>query len=242
MTWLDRCPTAGRRDPSVPHVLPVLLLYLASIRVFIDLTRDSTMPVLEVTQLRLRGVPPDDPTLLHSLSMVRGILNTRSHFYSCIEDPTLLFILSLWPSLQHHQDFLASSRAGDILGPQDAMLEFRWTVHMELDAMTSLPLQAPVMAITRRTLVADDVDAYDEAVAKEKQAVIQSSNHKVASGWRLDASPGTHEALLFTGWEDAQAHITFSARQQENVANVATKGLYEIVEAHHAWDIEKLPI
>jgi hypothetical protein len=228
-------------DPSVPHVLPPLLLYLARIRVIFDLTRNPSMPVVEVTLLRLTGVAPDDPALLESLSSVRGLLKTQSEFYSCIEDPTLMFILGLWRSLEAHHEFVASPRAAEILGPQESVLEFRWTVHMELDAMASLPLEAPVMTLTRRLVREDGVDAYDKAFATEKQAIFDSSEHNVVSGWRLDAAPGVHEALLFAGWETAQAHAVFRARQTLLCKDDHTSNsrLYETFQTYHARNMER---
>lgn len=110
------------------------------------------MPVVEVTQLRLKSVAPDDPAQLKNLSSARAILKTQSEFYTCIDDLTLIFILGLWPNLEAHRAFLASPRAAEVLGPQEGMLEFRWAVHMELDAMDSLPLDAPVMATSRRRM------------------------------------------------------------------------------------------
>ncbi|KAF2690794.1 hypothetical protein K458DRAFT_438588 [Lentithecium fluviatile CBS 122367] len=199
------------------------------------------MPVVEVTQLRLRGVAPDSPALLQNLSSVRGILKTQSEFYSCIEDPTLIFILGLWPSLEAHQDFLASPRAAEVLGPQEGMLEFRWAVHIALDAMASLPLEAPLVAMTRRQVTDDDLDAYDKAFATEKQAILESSKHKVVHGWRLDAAPGTNEALLITGWETAQAHAAFRARQtaRDDHHHIAASALYENLDTNHARNMER---
>lgn len=199
------------------------------------------MPTLEATQLQLKGVAPDDPLLLKNLSTVRGILQTQSQFYSCVDDPSLVFILGLWPSLEAHHEFLASPRAAEVLGPQAGMLEFRWTVHMELDAMASLPLDAPVMSLTRRTVQKDDVDAYGKAVAHERQDILDSSAHRVASGWRVDAAPGIHEALLFAGWENAQAHAAFRARQTERGHLTATDVLYETLETYNAVNMERKP-
>ncbi|KAF2635848.1 hypothetical protein P280DRAFT_473492 [Massarina eburnea CBS 473.64] len=202
------------------------------------------MPVLEVTQLQLKGVTPSSPALLESLSIVRGILKTQSEFYSCIDDPTLIFILGLWPSLEAHAEFLSSTHAGEILGPQEAMLEFRWAVHVGLNDMTALPLEAPVLSLTRRTVNDGDVDAYKKATTKEEQAIISSSSHKVVSGWRLDAAEGSHEALLFSGWTSAQASAVFNASRQTEMHcddHVATGGLYETLEVHHAWNLERSP-
>ncbi|CAI6338610.1 unnamed protein product [Periconia digitata] len=92
------------------------------------------MPVLEATQLRLKGVGPEDVALIESLSSVRGILRTQSEFFSYVQDSSLIFILGLWPSLHAHREFLASPHAAAVLGAQEKMLDFESTVHMEFDA------------------------------------------------------------------------------------------------------------
>ncbi|KAF2796803.1 hypothetical protein K505DRAFT_202543, partial [Melanomma pulvis-pyrius CBS 109.77] len=169
------------------------------------------MSVLEVTQLRLRGGDVADHTLLQNLSAVRATLQTNSHFYSCIEDPSLLYILGLWPSLEAHHAFLASPARDEVLGPQEQQLEFRWTLHMPLDAMQSLPLDAPVLAITRLVVGHDAVDAYGQAAAKDRQPTVEATRpFNVLHGWRCDAAPGRREALQFTGWETVQAHAAFA--------------------------------
>src|SRR5699024_7475874 len=105
--------------------------------------------VLEVTQLRLRELSADDPALLESLSTVRAELQTGSHFYNCIDDPGLIYILGTWPSLNAHIDFLASPSKDHILGPQEKMLQFCWTVHVELGGVNLLPLDMPILVIER---------------------------------------------------------------------------------------------
>jgi len=201
------------------------------------------MSVLEVTLLRTKGVAPDDPALLRNLSTVRRLLKTQSEFYSCIDDPTLVFILGLWPSLEAHHDFLASPRAREVLGSQEGMLEFRWALHMELDAMASLPLDAPVLAISRRQVRENDVNAYDKAFATDEHAIFESSKHKVVRGWRVDAAPGAHEALLLTGWDTAQAYAAFSARQTaHHHPKKATNATHELLETYCARNLERSPM
>ncbi|KAF2709279.1 hypothetical protein K504DRAFT_502017 [Pleomassaria siparia CBS 279.74] len=186
------------------------------------------MPVLEVTQLRLRGVDVTDLRLLDALSTVRSTLKTNSRFYACIEEPDLIYILGLWPDLDAHHAFLASPARDEVLGPQEDMLEFRWTVHAELDAMSSLPLDAPVIAITRLSISDDAVDAYHGALTEDRYTLIEATRpFNVAHLWRCDAEPGRHEALLFTGWE-----------MRASTAYAAMRGKYDSIHVHHVWNME----
>jgi hypothetical protein len=171
------------------------------------------MPVLEVTQLRLRRLSAHDPLLLESLSIVRGKLHTKSQFYTCIEDPTTLYILGIWRDLQQHQDFLASPARDEVLGPQEDMLDFQWTVHIEVEGMSSLPLDAPVLAIERLSVPEDCVDAFEQAAARN-----------------LGNNP------IISGWEHAQAHVSFTARQKRH--GDREHGPYEELLVHHAVNLE----
>ncbi|KAF2035359.1 hypothetical protein EK21DRAFT_106898 [Setomelanomma holmii] len=201
------------------------------------------MAVLEITQLRLRGLPADDPQLLQSLSIVRGKLQTNSRFYSCIEDPTLLYILGIWPNLDAHHRFLASPERDEVLGPEESMLDFQWSVHVELDSMNSLPLDAPILALEILAVREDCVEEFDQAATKHAQALQGSNPFKVAHGWRCDARTGSHEALIFTGWNNTQAHVTFSSRQKSHSNGVSDQapilGQYEELPIHHFWDVER---
>ncbi|KAF1921982.1 hypothetical protein BDU57DRAFT_511094 [Ampelomyces quisqualis] len=199
------------------------------------------MPVLEVTQLQLKGIPANDPQLLRSLSDVRDKLQTKSQYYSCIEDPTKLYILGIWRDMQQHLDFLASPTRDEVLGPQEDMLDFRWTVHMKLDSISVLPLDAPVLALERLQVGADGSVAFDQAATKHVQHLQGSHNCKVAYGWRCDAKSRGHEALIFSGWENAQAHVSFRARQQDNgdSNSAIILGEYEELLVHHATNLER---
>ncbi|KAF1849921.1 uncharacterized protein K460DRAFT_360771 [Cucurbitaria berberidis CBS 394.84] len=198
------------------------------------------MPVLEVTQLRLKRLSADDPVLLHSLSVVRGKLHTNSQFYHCIEDPTLIYILGTWPSLEAHLDFLASPARHEILGPQENMLQFSWTIHIELDGMSSLPLDAPVLAIEILSVKGDYINAFNQAVMRHTQLLQGSHPFRVAHGWRCDMAAGSHEALIFSGWENAQAHVTFAAQEgHSDCDNAAINGQYEEIQVHHATNLER---
>lgn len=237
---------AAEPDPSRPltplytHVLPCLLLYLGLIRALLALTSHAiaSMPVLELTQLRLKAVVADDPALLNSLSVARGKLKTNSQFYNGIEDPTLVFILGIWPSLDAHHQFLSSPARDDVLGPQEDLLDFQWSLHMELDAMTSLPLDAPVLAITRLFIKGECVTAYEQAAAKNTRIVADISQHKALNGWRYDAEPGKHEAIIFTGWDSVQAHHAFFAKAADtDFSNVSA--LCEASNVSHCRNMEK---
>jgi heme-degrading monooxygenase HmoA len=190
------------------------------------------MPVLEVTQLRLKELAADDPALLESLSAVRAKLHTGSRFYNCIEDPSLIYILGIWPSLDAHVEFLASPSRDEVLGPQEDMLQFCWTVHVEMGGMDLLPLDAPILAIERIRVSEECTQTFNEVMERHVQKLQSSYPFKVAHGWRCDAAPNTHESLVFSGWPDAQAHIAFTVKGSRD-------GQCEMLQITHARNMER---
>ncbi|KAF2266622.1 hypothetical protein CC78DRAFT_120852 [Lojkania enalia] len=244
-TWLEALkvhPTTGRLHPSITHVLPCRVLYLACrYEVITPHSRSWAMPILEVTKLRLKGVQATDPTLLKNLSSVRSKLQTNSQFYNCIEDPSLIYILGIWPSLDAHDHFLASPTRSEVLGPQEEFLEFQWTIHMELDAMSSLPLNAPVMAISRLFVKAESVDAFSGAVLPHERTTEDAASkpYNAVKSWRCDAEPGKHEAVIFTGWDTAQAHAVFTAEVRGTTEHAAISQHYEGMDVQLVRNMEK---
>lgn len=78
----------------------------------------------------------------------------------------------------------------------------------------------------------------------ERGAVGEASRYKAVDGWRVDAAPAVHEALLFTGWDSTQAHATFSARQTIRLEHrdAATGASYDRLETYRARSLERVPI
>ncbi|KAI8934445.1 hypothetical protein NX059_009177 [Plenodomus lindquistii] len=197
------------------------------------------MPTLEITQLRLKGIAVDDPVLLENLSDVRTKLETHSRFYSCIEDPELIYILGIWPTLTAHLDFLASPARGKVLGPQEDILQFCWTAHLELDSMSSLPLDAPVLAIERLSFGGDPQDPLEHYPAKHAYELSDNHPFKVKHGWRCDPTVGSHELFIFSGWKDVQSHVTFEESRQGDSDFAHVKGQCEHILIHHGRDLER---
>ncbi|RMZ66042.1 dimeric alpha-beta barrel [Pyrenophora seminiperda CCB06] len=174
------------------------------------------MPVLEITQLRLKGIAADDPALLETLSIVRDKLQTNSQFYVSVEESELIFVLGIWPNLDAHRKFLASPAREEILGPQEDMLEFCWTIHVDFGGMHLIAADAPILAMERVCVEEEGVEVVERAVAKYMQRLKASHPFKIAHGWRCDLSSGNHEVLLIGGWETAQSHVAFTSKNDDD--------------------------
>lgn len=95
-------------------------------------TRSLPPKVIELTALRLQpGTSPTSPLLLKVLQDVRTQLNSNSRFFHIVEEPSLIYLAGLWTSVRAHNNFLMSPSAEDVLKPQEDLLEWLWTVHVE---------------------------------------------------------------------------------------------------------------
>ena len=190
------------------------------------------MPVLEMTQLRLKRLPADDPALLQSLATVRDKLHTNSQFYNCVKDSTIIYILGVWPSLDAHLEFLASPERDEILGPQEDMLQFCWTIHVEIGGdMSSLPLDAPILSIERIRVQEGSTSAFGQSMKGHLQELQGSHHFKAAHGRWCDTTPENHEGLIFSGWPTVQAHVIFATKDDCDEQ-------YEMIQIIHVRNLE----
>jgi hypothetical protein len=183
---------------------------------------DSKPPsVLEMTALRIKApYTPTSPALLKSLQHVRAQLGTDSKFFHILEDPSQIYILGLWPSLAAHQEFLASPKSKEILGPQEDKLEFIWGSHVPLDSYDQLPLKTNLVAFTRLWIAPKDVEGYQEIVDQNQPVVASvTAPHPVYTTWRIDAPEDKPESFLFTGWENLAVHEAFMAQRTAESEN-----------------------
>ncbi|KAF1358290.1 hypothetical protein EJ07DRAFT_166914 [Lizonia empirigonia] len=160
------------------------------------------MPVVEITQLRLKGLTVHDPALLESLSLVRGKLHTNSRFFSCIEDSSLIYIFG----------FLASPLRDEVLAPQEELLDFQWTVHLEHNEINPLMLGSPFIAIERLGVDLDHVAAYDQIIDEHVRELRMNPSLSVAHGRRCDDPTGSQETIILTSSSSPGPHPSFAVR------------------------------
>jgi hypothetical protein len=208
------------------------------------------MPVLEVLQLKIKPtISASDPAVLTSLQTVRTSLAekihpTHSRFYQSIEDPSLIFVLGLWTSLSQHQDFLSSPLRAQILAPQEGLLDFSWCVHILLEKMEELPLEAPVVAIARIGVKSGEhLKLHEEITGKYREMLAERTRpFGVVEGWAVDhEGPELEkENIIITGWEKKEDHLAFGAGLREKFEDY--RGLrdhWKTLEASHVRDMEK---
>jgi len=204
------------------------------------------MSILEICQLKIKPrLSQDDASLLVALQKARtrlrnNVIDTQSRFYRCIEDYSLIYILGIWPSLDRHEEFLASAHKSEILDEQDELFDFQWIIHTEIKGgMEAVPLQAPVLGIARLLIRKEGVSAY-QAVVDTYTNVIEKGTkpYKPFAAWRVDCEEGKYEHLVITGWQKEGDHAIFTQKTREYPEYAAVWENYEGMDVRHAIDME----
>jgi hypothetical protein len=207
------------------------------------------MPALEILQLKVKpNISSSDPAILTSLRTVRESLAqkihpTRSRFYQSIEDSSLIYVLGLWTSLSQHHDFLSSPLRAEILSPQEHLLDFGWCVHIPVEKMEDLPLEAPIVAIARIKVKSGEHVKLLKEITERYRDVLEERTRPfgIVEGWRMDGEDGSErEQVVVTGWEKKEDHVTFGAGLREKFEDY--RGLrdhWESLEASHMKDMER---
>lgn len=209
----------------------------------------TNMPILEVCQLKIKPhLCNSDPSLLAALQKARTelrekVVDTESRFYRCIEDPTLIYILGVWPSLDRHKEFLTSPYKDEILDSQDELFDFQWIIHTNLNdpSMKAVPIQAPVMGIARLMIKPERVEAYQAIVDKYGAFVEEGTRpYKGFVEWRIDCEEGKFEQVFLTGWQAEGDHAEFTKKTREEHPEYAgVRDKYEGMDVKHARDMER---
>lgn len=204
------------------------------------------MSVLEICELQVKPeISPNDPAILKRLIEVRSalkakVVNTNSKFYQCIEEPMLIYILGVWPSISSHNAFLDSPQKSEILSPQVDLLDFNWMVHVPFSDMSCLPLDAHVMSIARLGFKSGaNIVEYQRVLNKHRQKIVEASKpHKMVDRWRCDGESGTEETFIFTGWQSVEAHEEFTASAMEDPEYASVKYLSKERAVKHVRNME----
>ncbi|KAE8443685.1 hypothetical protein EG329_001457 [Mollisiaceae sp. DMI_Dod_QoI] len=206
------------------------------------------MPILEICQLKIKPhLPQTDPSLLLALQKARTqlrekVVNTQSRFYRCIEDPSLIYILGIWPSLNRHKEFLASSHKAEILDEQDELFDFQWIIHTKIgdEGIEEVPIEAPVMGIARFFIKKEGVNVYQAIVDKYGRLRGEGTKpYKSVAEWRVDCKEGKYEHVVITGWENEGDHADFTKRMREDPEYKEVRDNYEGMDVKHARDMER---
>lgn len=196
------------------------------------------MPLTELALLRLK------PSITLDISRVRSNLQNAKHamesftgypfyYYSQIEDPTLIYIIGCWESLQQHfGEWIPSEQNQNILGSLNDFIDVEWLYHYAIDGRfekstgesgETVPVDAPVLSIVRHTISRGERENFKKTFREVKHHVAEfTAPRQIAGGWRFDLKHGQSEGapievdefLLFTGWNDVLHHHAFAQTEQ----------------------------
>ncbi|KAJ5671955.1 hypothetical protein N7507_001082 [Penicillium longicatenatum] len=174
------------------------------------------MPVTEIALLRLRAEEPSSVSktnLIQAQQAQTEFSKYPARFFRQVEDPQRFYITGGWESIAVHAgDWITSETNQKYLGQSKDDVDVEWMFHLDMDPATSpIPLDAPVIAISRYFVTASNKDEFD---ALFKNAVpdlgAYTAPYSYAGGWRIDKEGEDEEFVLFSGWNKVEDHFGFA--------------------------------
>lgn len=205
------------------------------------------MPILEICRKRLRnGLLPTDPALKSAFAEVRKSTGADIAFYSAIEEPEAFFVLAMWPSMEVFDAFVASPDSAAVLAPIDRISTEEWMEFISLDKLETLPLDAPVMTVSRCFF--KEYEDHPQRYFKEVSALVgpieeETKPWRYIGDWTVDSTPEKHKWMVFGGWRSKRHHQEFATQLKK------TCDFFEGIPEHynegtvhrHCWNMEKDP-
>jgi heme-degrading monooxygenase HmoA len=215
------------------------------------------MAVTELALLHL--LPPTnatDASLLSHLRQAKSAMEASSgfpfHFFHCLEDPSLIFILGGWPSVQYHmEEWIPSKENQELLEVLKDEVEVEYMFHLDLDRKErEVPVGTVVMAFGRHFIRSGEKEGF-ERVFEEVKGKLEGfigGKERVVGAWRVDwgyvngEAPKGHEKekeewVLFTGWESKERHMEF-AQTEEFMAYSRIRAFVEGADTKHGVKME----
>ncbi|KAL5334211.1 hypothetical protein BJX70DRAFT_23933 [Aspergillus crustosus] len=196
------------------------------------------MPVTELAHLHLKNnLPLTHPTNKTTATKLRAGIKAQAQYSNAdtylltqIEDPSHIYILGKWVSVEQHvQEWIPSARNQEIMGGLGDGVEVIWLQHVDLSVDSALggsgragaegderiPYSAPVVAIGRYFISSLDKAGFERTFAEMRHYLEEFQGpRKVVGGWRVDKEvdekdEAKEEFVQFTGWENVEEHSSF---------------------------------
>ncbi|KAJ5915789.1 hypothetical protein N7454_010930 [Penicillium verhagenii] len=176
------------------------------------------MPITEVGLLRFKNTDPTPETIQNftkAQNIHSAISKYPTRFFRQVEEPQKFYITGAWdkdgsPIAKWFtpDDHPARKK----LFTDDVYVD--WMAQLDLDCdVASIPLNAPVVAITRYFVRLDkmkEFDAsYENLIARH---AAKEAPYSYAGGWRIGSSGLNKEFVLFTGWNEVGDYHKFTAK------------------------------
>ncbi|TAQ85622.1 hypothetical protein B7494_g6058 [Chlorociboria aeruginascens] len=212
---------------------------LASIPLIHSISKDESLP----------------PSLIQKLQTAKAVLESEAgcpfYYFQQIENPSTIYILGKWDSVEAHNRFLPSAEnqtllqllKDDIIGAGEVKMQM-W--HLDADIFgpdnsdSDKPvLMAPVVSCNRHFVSAEKREAFRQKFAEVRGLLADFTQpYHVVGGWRIEKEldgqgQEREEWVLFSGFKSVDAHMGFAKTEE------FTK-YKEILEFLEGFDIKHL--
>ncbi len=101
-----------------------------------------------------------------------------------------------------------SNRFSIALKALDEISTWEWTEHMAFGQLSLLPIEAPVMTVTRAFLKpGDHSKEYYRKISDLKAPIEKETDpFPCVYSWTVDATRESHKWLMFVGWQSKRHH------------------------------------
>ncbi|KAF1837232.1 hypothetical protein BDW02DRAFT_544447 [Decorospora gaudefroyi] len=159
------------------------------------------MPITELALLRLNAgtslsTPALRSALLHAKSLMQTYTNRSFYYLQQIEDPSLIYVLGEWDSLeQHMRDFIPEEENQAVLKSLEGRLGVEWLMHVGVGhAQLPVPVGGEaVWNVCRYFVKEGERKEFLDAV----EACRKGLGEGVGGGWRVDGVEGREEFVMF---------------------------------------------
>jgi quinol monooxygenase YgiN len=209
------------------------------------------MAVTEVALLRiLPGGTAEDPKLRSNLAYAKDVMqrytNNTFYYFQQIEDPSYIYIIGEWESLDQHMNrFIPSAGNQALLERLKDQLTVEWLLHADVShASLPLPKTEAEMTNAREGKLAMSVgrhfvkdgqrenfqNTFDANRAKLQDYVTEGT---IGGGWRVDKEDDKAEWFLMCPWTSVEQHLDF-AKTEDFQKYAQIKERLESADVKHA--------
>lgn len=186
------------------------------------------MTITEIALLRMAvGVNTDDATLRANLAQAKSVMEKYTgntfYYFQQIEDPSLIYILGEWESLdQHMNHFIPSADNQALLGLLEDKITVEWLLHADVShAELPLPRTDTELAKARNGELVISVVRYfvKDGQKEELQRTFDANKGhlqgfitegSLSGGWRVDKENDKEEWLLLCPYTSVEQHFEFA--------------------------------
>jgi heme-degrading monooxygenase HmoA len=223
------CAHASYKNPTLTANLKLLTLTIVTVYSPSDeRTATGEMTITELALLRLSpNVTIEDANLRANLSHAKTAMQEYTgrvfYYFQQTEDPTLVYVVGEWESLdQHMNGFIPSEQNQALLGSLKDSMSVEWLLHADVphaelplpksDAERAKALRGEsVISIARHFVKPGAKGAFQQTFESNKQHLQDYlTEGTMGGGWRIDRNDGEKEWVLVCPYSSVQQHMDFA--------------------------------